>query len=258
MRINALGSSPNAKSFQKSSVTRSESLVLPALGSAPTPIYINNFNRLTTTRQMCEYLDNVADVRAVIIDNASTYGPLLDWYEHGGRSVVRLSNNLGHLAPWSSGIVSKTATPYYVVTDSDLDLEGCPTDLMSVLWDGLSRYPTRSKAGLSLEIDDLPPSPQRNRVVQFESKYWHRRLDSRFFDAGVDTTFALYLTGRARVAPRTYGNAIRSDRPYTARHVPWYSTPGNFSEEENYYLKTASPKVSTMAGWTNRGKTLGG
>lgn len=231
-------------------------ILLPAVGNAPTPIYINNFNRLTTTRRLCEYLDGVPNVNVIIIDNASSYGPLVEWYRSSHRNVIRLSANLGHRAPWTTGIVDQSRTPYYVVTDSDLDLEKCPTDLIERLREGLRRYPNKTKSGLSLEINDLPNSPYKKRVIEFESRYWRRRLDKEFFDAGVDTTFALYLTGRPASNPRTYGNAIRSDRPYTARHMPWYTTASNITAEEKYYLSTASRRISTMVGWTNHGLTL--
>ena len=37
-----------------------------------------------------------------------------------------------------------------------------------------------------------------------------------YFDAPIDTTFALYKV------PFHSFNAIRTNRPYTAKHMPWY------------------------------------
>lgn len=32
-------------------------------------------------------------------------------------------------------------------------------------------------------------------------------------------------------------NAIRTDMPYSARHMPWYLDKNNLSDEEFYYIK---------------------
>ena len=48
-----------------------------------TSVVINNRNRLTTTRNMVEKLLSLnPDEHIIIIDNESTYPPLLEWYEY--------------------------------------------------------------------------------------------------------------------------------------------------------------------------------
>ena len=44
-----------------------------------TPVIVNVFNRLTTTRKLCEQLAE-RGCRPIILDNASTWEPLLEWY----------------------------------------------------------------------------------------------------------------------------------------------------------------------------------
>jgi hypothetical protein len=184
----------------------------------------------------------LAGARVVVLDNDSTWGPLLEWYERCPFEVRRLGANLGQHAPWTSGAVAGVVTARYVVTDPDLAMDGCPRDVLEVLADGLDRYPWAIKAGVGLEIDDIPAGyPSRDLVLDIERRCWQERLGARFFRAGVDTTFALYRSGE----PFASGPAVRADRPYVARHLPWYVTPGALDAEERHYLATADPRFSS-------------
>ncbi|MGH9200229.1 MAG: hypothetical protein ACRD2A_03225 [Vicinamibacterales bacterium] len=138
---------------------------------------------------------------------------------------------------------------HYVVTDPDLSMEGCPHDVLEVLADGLRTFPWARKAGVGLEIDDIPAGyPSRDLILRIEREYWTNRLDQRFFRAAVDTTFALY---RAGVDP-PLGPAVRADRPYVARHLPWYVTSSNLDEEERHYLRTADLRFSSGTSHTKQ------
>jgi hypothetical protein len=207
-------------------------------------IWINNYNRLTTTRALAAYFDDVSDCRVIVIDNASTYPPLLDWYRGCSYEVVRLEENLGHLAPWRTGLVRRRSKRgLYAVTDPDLDLTACPKDLLNVLELGLRRYPDRRKAGLGLEIGDLPACfPWRRKIRTHSARFWSSPLDDLFFDAPVDTTFALYRSGVSYLQDRRWSvkNCLRTNYPYIARHVPWYLDPRDLSEEERYYCEHAN------------------
>jgi hypothetical protein len=213
-------------------------------GRGTVPIYINNRDWLTWPRAMARYFDDVPGTQVVIVDNASTYPPLLDWYAADcPYPVVRLDDNMGPHAPWTSGAIlpphvhlAYFGTPYYVLTDPDLDLQGCPKDLIPRLIEGYERYPEVTKTGPSLEIDDLPnDSLTAAAVIPWERQFWARRRDAQFFDAPIDTTFALY---DIRVPCR--GICLRSDRPYVARHMPWYLTRTNLSDEHVHYIANAT------------------
>lgn len=210
------------------------------------PIYINNRNRLSSTLGLVDYLLDVPNARPIIVDNASTYAPLLAWYrlDHG-IEIVRAEKNLGPRAPWLIGHALMKECAYYVVTDSDLDLNDVPRDVLAVLRSGLEKYPDRVKAGLSLEINDLPPQFESTTLVQaWEAKYWRQRLDERWFAADVDTTFALYRSGTKWPGLRP---ALRADRPYVARHWPWYRLD---TSEDRYHDRHTDPRWTTWANWT--------
>lgn len=202
--------------------------------------FIIMFNRVTLPKMMAEFLsDNGCEV--ILIDNNSTYKPLLDWYSKCTYKVHRLQENLGHKSLYTSGILDQYKDQYYYLTDHDLDLSGVPSDFQELLMKGFEN-PGVIKSGLSLKIDDLPNNPYANIAREWESKYWERPRDSNgFYHSEVDTTFALYDRGREYSgfpATDNFFRAVRSPYPYTARHVPWYNTPENITEEEIYYIKS--------------------
>ena len=218
------------------------------------PVYINNYNRLTWPRKMAEYLSQIPNCQVVIVDNASSYPPLLNWYESCPCRVVRLRENLGPYAPWQSHLVEQDACEFYIVTDSDLDLDRVPLDLLTRLRKGLEDHPGAIKCGLSLEIADLERSdfPLREQVVRWEQQFWLRPLGDGFFDADLDTTFALYH--QRRDLGRFLGPALRADRPYTARHLPWYLSASTLTDEDRYYLQHYRRFIGVS--WSERTRDL--
>ena len=198
-------------------------------------------------------MDNVGEV--YIVDNLSTYPPLLEYYKQTPAKVIYLDDNLGHRAVWISGVIEQLATPYYVVTDPDLNLKKVPRDCLVHLHSGFMRYKHKhiNKVGLSLEINDLPHTSHTKFVRNFElTNMWQHPLDREFFEATTDTTFALYNKYNFTwdINPIhgndfTYG--IRSNRPYTAKHMPWYDDPDKPSEEDIFVW--ANMRMDS-AGWS--------
>lgn len=160
------------------------------------PVIINNRNLLTWPRAMVEkmiYWYGIGDI--IIIDNASTYEPLLNWYKTIPFRVVRLKENLGHQAPWSSGVVAEFGSIIYAVTDPDLDLTNTNNRAMTQCTEFLLKHPSVGKVGLSLEWKDVPiessyfcwvNSYERNRQNN------SRIVDGVMIDVAIDTTFAIY------------------------------------------------------------------
>ena len=202
--------------------------------------FIIMYNRLTYPKNMAEFLSDHG-IEVILIDNNSTYPPLLEWYDKCPYKVHRLKENMGHKCLYSSGILEEYDDQYYFLTDHDLDLSGIPSDFSEVLMKGLENSHA-IKSGFSLKIDDLPDNSFANMAKDWETKYWQRPQDSNgFYLSEVDTTFALYDRNREYEGfPSNdhFFQAVRSPFPYTARHLPWYNTPDNITEEELYYIKS--------------------
>lgn len=199
------------------------------------PIIINNFNRLSWVQGMLEKIATIPSCYPLIVDNASTYEPLLEWYETKPCEVIR-QQNFGHLGPWSQGIVEKYGKEGYVVTDPDLDISDVPVDVLDVLKEGLKKYQHIVKAGLSLEIEDLPDSTLGKEAYGWERQFWRCANDGRFYFAALDTTFALYRGNYTQWTPH-FLSGVRAFRPYTARHLPWYNVKSTDNRIINLYTK---------------------
>lgn len=202
---------------------------------------IINFNRLTLTINTADWCASHG-IEPIIIDNASDYIPLLDYYNHTPYQVLRLSKNYGHKVLWDYPVLQKLGIKErFIYTDPDLDYAGIPNDFLSVLNAGLDKYPV-SKCGFSLEINDLPDDEEGKYITAIEVDYWRRPLDDLYIDADTDTTFALY-----RYPLGEYSHsAVRTNRPYTVKHLPWYYRDLSvLSEDEQNYYKTASPVFSS-------------
>ena len=192
---------------------------------------IINYNRLLMPKRTADWCAGHGLI-PIIIDNHSTYEPLLEWYLKCPYTIIRLKENYGSHVLWKAPLFDFLKTEkQHILTDPDLDLSGVPDDFLEVMQEGLKRYPEFTKIGLSLEINDLPDSPEGNFIRGVEGKYWRNPLDDRYFIADTDTTFCL------RTQIEHTHKALRTNRPYTARHIPWYYT--SFSaldaEEQNYF-----------------------
>lgn len=202
------------------------------------PIFINNRNLLTWPKKMLDKIktfDGVGDI--YIIDNGSTYEPLLAWYETKPCEIIKLGN-LGHEAVWKCGVLDKIDSEYYVVTDPDLGLENIPTNALLYLKERMDKYKL-DKIGFGLEYNNVRiDSPYYQHLYLYEKERWFQsnRYDNTYFDVAIDTTFALYSKKKYFIGGASVG------RPYVAKHYPWYLTYSDIekNDEFKYYLNHAN------------------
>jgi hypothetical protein len=197
------------------------------------PVYVNCRDRVTHLRQLVEWLERAGQERIVLLDNASTFPPLLDYLNATPHQVVRLCRNAGSRALWVSELVPAERFAY---TDPDvIPTDDCPLDAIQRLSDLLDRYSEFPKAALGLHLDDVPPDLpclgwERSLVSP------DRELEPGVYQSLADTTFAVYQPGAEFSLA-----AIRTGTPYTARHMPWYTHGQELSVEDRYYLEHATP-----------------
>src|SRR4051794_28514161 len=158
-----------------------------------TPIFITCRDRLAPLEALVGWLERSGYERIYLVDNASTFPPLLEYFERSPHQVVHLPTNVGHLAPWSAGLVEREASgEWYVVTDPDVvPIEECPPDAVPHFKSVLERYPEYVKSGFALKIDDLPACYQHAAAARaWESQFWRRRFGGNLYHSPIDTTFA--------------------------------------------------------------------
>lgn len=212
-------------------------------------VIINNRNRLTTTKNLVEklYALNPRE-NIIILDNGSTYPPLLEWYEEVSKIPKQWSKpqifyekNEGHLALWATGLY-KDLGPYFVYTDSDIELnENFPKDWKERMFRTWKKY--QKKVGLAIRTDDLPDHYRyKNQVIRNEGRWWLNEVEENIFQADTDTTFFLM----ENFGDNQYDSVRMAHADMICRHVPWYHDLNNLDEEEKYYLENLGERVSTQ------------
>ena len=225
------------------------------------PVIINNRDLMPQ-----KLLRQILDLRGVgpihLIDNASTYPPLLEWmsvrsYEFRNVAIWRNSSNGGPRAACRLVNTMRDAwtvqgIQYYATTDSDLDLEGVPVDALQVFSHELAVTGSLVKVGCALRIDDLPDTRVGRAAKWNEGQHWKTGFPIGFshigvgenrvapaFQADIDTTFAVYRLNPPWTG--AYGPSVRVAGEYQARHLPWYHTDENRPPDYQWYLQHADP-----------------
>lgn len=185
---------------------------------------------LTWPQQM---LKSLKGHEIILLDNGSTYPPLLHWYETCPHRVIRLSN-VGCNAPWLH-LADEMNEPY-VVTDPDLDISGVPDDWHEKALRAMD-ITGETKVGLAIDTSGiLPTSPARKHSPVMRPDLVN--LDGMLLEGipivplSVAHTFAVYAPGRQYAM-----DGVSLGRPYTARHLPWHEPINN---EYQYYIDRAN------------------
>lgn len=206
------------------------------------PVIINNRDIFTWAKNMVDCIGKFHSLsEIIIIDNASTYEPLLDWYSTNPCRVIKLKDNLGHYAPWNCGFLGDIDTGY-VVTDPDLGLDELPLDVLEFLQGNISGL---DKIGLGLDWQSVKQSsPYYHYLNNYEKQRWDSsRVDGLVYkDVAIDTTFAYYPKG----IKHYFIGGASTGFPYIAKHMPWYYSVEEREADLNfmYYLQHASSSCS--------------
>lgn len=207
------------------------------------PVFIICRDRVSCLQSLLRWLEQAGQREIYLVDNASSYPPLLSFYQNCPHPVLRLPENLGPRVLWGTPIVERLAAQrFYLVSDPDIIPNAeCPLDAIDHLFQLLQKYPQAERVGLGLCIDDIPDYyPHKDLVLAWERQFWQQPVEPSVYLAAVDTTFALH-----RPAARATTNlALRTGTPYVARHQPWYLDPRQLPEEEAYYRAHARSDVS--------------
>jgi hypothetical protein len=209
------------------------------------PVFIVCRDRLTCLVGLLDWLESVGNADEVyLLDNASTYPPLLEFYETTRHNVIHAGGNHGHRVGWDGGHIRRLAMGRrFVYTDPDvLPVEDCPSDALQRMAGVLDRVGAY-KCGFSISLDDLAPWIEA-RTLSWEQRYWVN-YDERAgaYRAAIDTTFALYNNS----AKRFRYSAFRLPPPYMVRHLPWHMTLADMdTPEERYYVEHADPTISNF------------
>ncbi|WP_434661757.1 glycosyltransferase [Paraburkholderia sp. A3BS-1L] len=221
--------------FSKSDLIRLSADIVNAI-----PIFVISFNHLSYLRTIIAYFEKAGFDNIHIIDNASSYPPLVEYLRNSQHKVHYMGSNYKHMVLFDSMKFKELVDDnYFVLTDPDvLPVEECPTDFLYVFLDALLRHPTKNKIGFSLKLDDIPNHYElKDNVLKWEGRFYEKAEkcgDMTIYNAPVDTTFALYRP-RKEWRNADFFSAFRTGAPYTARHLPWYRDISQMTDEEIFY-----------------------
>lgn len=212
------------------------------------PVFVISYNLLTYVRDTVETLRKY-NCDIYILDNKSTYEPLLDYLRGLQRDSIAnvhfLDKNYGHTVVYLPDWRKYAVRGLYFFTDPDLKFPECmpPTFL-----DDLAEICEARKAmkvGLALQIHGVPLRTDAmykgQPLALWESRFWSRLIPDKkyvLFDAEVDTTFCVYNTNVNRRPTH-----IRVAGPYTVVHRPWdplYKNELSDDELEAYKVNNIS------------------
>ena len=207
------------------------------------PIFIICRDRVEPLRKLIAWLESEGLNNIFLIDNASTYPPLLSYYESTPYELIKLGDNIGHTSPWKSGIIDIYAKDIpYIVTDPDVIPSESSHGAVKRFCELLTKYPERRKVGFGLKIDDLPDHYDLKKyVISWEKQFWVTEKEQGVYDAEIDTTFAVYRQN----TPYILGPGLRTGGNLVARHEPWYINSKHPTQEIKYYRAHADKAVGS-------------
>lgn len=211
------------------------------------PIILINRNRLTTTEKLIDQLLLLGYSDITILDMASTYPPLLEFYDRRSSDfTVMYWDNTGHKALWEEAILKEhfNQYPWVAVTDSDIELnintpKGFIEEMIVIAKDFRV-----DKVGLAIDYWNITNKFLANIIQPIEATYWLTKLKHRkreIYAAPVDTTFCVVRPE----LPFQY-NAVRIGGNFTCKHIPWNENWDNLNHEQQYYMDTCDERIGTI------------
>jgi hypothetical protein len=190
------------------------------------PIFIISYNQYTFVKSTVDQLLKYSS-KIYIIDNKSTYPPLVDYLKsiEDKVNVLYMDQNYGHKVYMRDEII-KLGGDKYIITDPDLLFNPkLPQNFIDILSDLSDTYKT-GKIGFALDISNninlnIKAADNNQIIVNWESQFWKNKIDNpdyELYNADIDTTFV--LINSKYYEPDSY-KAIRVAGDFTCVHKPW-------------------------------------
>jgi GT2 family glycosyltransferase len=154
------------------------------------PVIIINFNQLFYLKQLLSFLKERKFKNIVIIDNNSSFQPLLDYYEEIKSEITlyQMDDNYGHMVFFENpSLYAKYAKAYYIVTDADIvPNDHTPQNFVQMFMRWIDEDLYARKVGFALKLSDIPDYyPLKEKVLNWEKKFWNHQLDKNVFRADI-------------------------------------------------------------------------
>lgn len=210
-------------------------------------LILPNYNQLSYMRGLInQFHFYYPDNPIVVIDNGSTYQPLLDYYykiEYTEVILCPKNDFIGNLNDY----LALRKHEYYVISDCDLQIHpATPPNFLEIFKAAIDNHGFHH-AGFGLITDDIPEWNPKAGWIQGDEKALlqnpvtieHEGKSYQGFKAPIDTTFALYKRDnggwQSPMSGDAWGNSIRL---FGLHHLPWYIHPNYVNDEMKNYFAT--------------------
>lgn len=204
-------------------------------------IVIIGYNQYTYIKNMVEQVEKFTN-DIIIVDNQSSYQPLLDYYKNDFKyTVLKKNYNYGYIV-YHQKFVQDLVGDIYIITDPDLKFNPkLPSNFLNDFIE-ISNHFEANRVGFALLIDtdDIREDTTcyGQSIQIWEKRFWLNKViypknpNLELYHASLDTTFCL-------VNRRFKNEHIRVAGDYTCIHIPWHK---NFKQqlqegEYEYYVR---------------------
>lgn len=221
------------------------------------PIIIPVFNNLTYTRDTVNFFHNMGQENIVLVDNASSYEPMIDYFKNVSNDVNIITQNVnaGPRQFFEDKGVYSLLPEYFIVTDPDLKFSNkLPTDFIDILIDVHNNFDV-FKVGSSLNLNLLERNVldevysiwgKQNTIRNIEQGYYTNQVGSigedSIWSAPIDTTFALYKKSNFK---NNFLEAVRIDGRFCVDHLGWLNPSPLPEEEYLFYINNLEKNISS-------------
>jgi hypothetical protein len=210
------------------------------------PVFIIAFNNPSYVSSMVEQLlKYTSDV--YIIDNCSTFPPMIKLLNEIKVNIIRMPKNYGHNVYQRSEIQDLIKGDYYCITDPDLILNpNLPSNFIEILRDISEEYQNH-KVGFALDhINNIrmDVTYNGNFITEWEARFWVNPIDHptlKLYSAVIDTTFCLV---NKKYSNESFIN-IRVAGDFTCVHKPWLVTYQDDIPKDELIFYIANTKNSS-------------
>ena len=243
------GGSRRTRTLKKRKSRRRSLLKMKGGSKETIPIFIICYNQYTYLKSILEQLQKFPNLTIYIIDNKSTYPPLVEYLKtiENNVKVLYQDKNYGHEV-YERDDINALGGNKYIVTDPDILLnKNMPLNFVEIMSNLSDKYKT-NKIGLALDIKDNINLKNKYKIIggltektipEHESLFWQKRVDDpdyEMYHADIDTTFALINKKYHKKGEKN--NSIRIAGDFTCKHRPWLIDYEKelLPDEKNYYL----------------------
>jgi hypothetical protein len=212
------------------------------------PIYVPTFNNPTYTRNFLNQVDGLNFSRIIILDNKSTYQPMIDLLAQidSKYEVIRLEENYGPHYILRNPDYYKTLPDIFSLSDPDVEF---PKNISGNFQEEMINIGIKyrfGKVGFAIEVPSeseflelvVNLDGKLRNMHEWEQQFWQNQIDKTstgdpIFQTTLDTQFAIY--NKEFFSPEERYKALRIGGKFTSKHLGFYKESIVPKEESDFY-----------------------